>query len=242
LIGIVEGERMVKSEAEIDYIRAAARQAEAGMRQALSAVREGASENDVAAAAYTGTIRSGGEYPGHPHFISSGWRTSLSHATWQDRLLERGDPVFIEVSGCKHRYSAALLRMACVGEASDAFRKMADTSIKALERMLAAIKPGVPARVPWSAWARSLGEHGFQGGFKRTGYSIGVGFPPDWGEGQIINFNRSEERPLQENMTFHIPSMVKMYGVADFGTSETIRVTATGSECLTNFERRLFVC
>jgi Xaa-Pro dipeptidase len=43
-------------------------------------------------------------------------------------------------------------------------------------------------------------------------------------------------------MTFHIPSMVKIFGVADAGTSETVRVTETGCEVLTRFDRRLFVC
>jgi Xaa-Pro dipeptidase len=131
--------------------------------------------------------------------------------------------------------------MCCVGNPSDQFRKMADTSIKALETMIGAIRPGIPAREPWAAWARVLEDNGFQGGFKRTGYSIGVCFPPDWGEGQIINFNRLEERLLEENMVFHIPSMVKVFGVADFGTSETVRVTQSGAEAVTNFERRLFV-
>ena len=240
--GIVEDERAVKSDAELEYMRRAARQAEAGMRSALEAVREGATENDVAAAAYHATIRAGGEYPGHPHFIASGWRTSLSHATWEGRKLENGDPILIELSGCVKRYSAAMMRMAHIGKPSPEHQKMSDTSIRALEQMFKEVRAGVPAKKPWEAWATAIKEGGFEGGFKRTGYSIGICFPPDWGEGQIFNFNRAEERSLRANMTFHVPSMVKIFGVADFGNSETIRVTETGVEVLTNFERRVFVC
>jgi Xaa-Pro dipeptidase len=240
--GVVEDQRAVKSDAELAYIRQAARQAEEGMRRAIAAVHEGASENDIAAAAYVGTITTGGEYPGHPHFIASGWRTSLSHATWEGRVLEKGDPVLIELSGCVKRYSAAMMRMAHVGPPSAEHQKMSDTSIRALEQMFRQIKAGVPARVPWEAWHRAIRDGGFEGSFKRTGYSIGVSFPPDWGEGQIFNFNRAEERPLRANMVFHVPSMVKVFGVADFGNSETIRVTETGVEVLTNFDGRLFVC
>ena len=36
----------------------------------------------------------------------------------------------------------------------------------------------------------------------RTAYSIGIGFAPDWGEGQIISINQGEHRPLQTGMTF----------------------------------------
>jgi Xaa-Pro aminopeptidase len=53
---------------------------------------------------------------------------------------------------------------------------------------------------------------------------------------------QGETRLLRPNMTFHIPSIVKILGVADAGTSETVRVTETGCEVLTRFDRRLFVC
>ncbi|TJV08026.1 MAG: aminopeptidase P family protein, partial [Mesorhizobium sp.] len=39
----------------------------------------------------------------------------------------------------------------------------------------------------------------------------------------------------------HIPSMVKAFGFADVGTSETVRVTETGCEILTNYKRQLYV-
>jgi Xaa-Pro dipeptidase len=61
-----------------------------------------------------------------------------------------------------------------------------------------------------------------------------------WGEGYILSFKRGETRTLRPHMTFHIPSMVKIFGFADAGTSETVRVTESGCELLTHFDRRLF--
>ena len=238
----VESCRVIKSEPEIEYMRKAARAAEAGMRAGLCTIREGVSEDNVAAEVHKAEIDMGSEYPGLPVFVASGVRTSLAHATWAGRRLEAGDPVVLEISGTFKRYSSALYRCATVGKAPDRYRKMVDTATKALENMMAVIRPGRPLQECWEVWAKTLDDAGFEGRFKRTGYSIGVNFPPDWGEGYILSFKKGETRLLEPNMTFHIPSLVKVFGYADGACSETVRVTKDGSETLTNFPRRLFEC
>jgi Xaa-Pro dipeptidase len=238
--GLVEACRAVKSEREIACIRQAARAAEAGMEAGLAAIREGATEDEVAAEIQRALTLLGSEYPSLPVFVASGVRSSFAHATWSGRRIERGDPVLVEISGCVKRYSAALMRSAVAGPPSAELEKMADVSREALEAMLAAIRPGRPLGEVWQVWADVLDRNGFFS-CKRTGYSIGVNFPPDWGEGYILSFKRGEARLLEPDMTFHIPSMVKIFGLADMGTSETVRVTPGGCEVLTNFARRLFV-
>jgi Xaa-Pro dipeptidase len=239
---IVENARVVKSDYEVEYIRKAAKIAEAGMNAAIGAIHEGANENEVAAETNRVCTMMGGEYPGLPNFVASGVRSSQAHATWAGRTIERGDPVLLEISGCVKRYSAAIMRAAGVKPPHPNYVKMEDVSRRALENMLEAIKPGRPLEEPWNVWSKTVTDGGFEGRFKRTGYSIGISFPPDWGEGYILSFKRNEKRLLQPNMTFHIPSMVKVFGFADAGTSETVRVTQTGCEVLTNHKRQLYVC
>lgn len=234
--------RMIKSEAEIVCIREAACLAAIGMSVGVETIREGITEDEVAGEVQRAVTRNGSEYPGLPVFVASGIRSSQAHATWAGRVMEAGDPVILEISGTVKRYSAALMRIAVVGEPSAQLQQMADVSCRAPENMMEAIRPDRPLEEVWQVWADTLTEAGFEGGFKRTGYSIGVNFPPDWGEGYITSFRRGEQRLLQPNMTFHIPSLVKIFGVADAGTSETVRVTENGCEILTSFERRLLVC
>ena len=238
---LVESCRVVKSEFEIAFIRQASQVASAGMRAGIEATREGVTEDEVAAEIQRVVTTMGSEYPGLPVFVASGVRTSFAHATWSGRRIERGDPVLLEISGCFKRYSAALMRSGVVGEASQQLGKMADAAIAALEDMLAVIRPDRPLGEVWEVWASSLERHGFQGRFKRTGYSIGVNFPPDWGEGHILSFKRGETRLLRENMTFHIPSIVKIFGISDAGFSETVRITHDGCEILTNCELKQFL-
>lgn len=52
----------------------------------------------------------------------------------------------------------------------------------------------------------------------------------------IIDFRRGEYRELRTNMTFHVTSLVKRFGLANVGPSETIRVTDDGCEVLTSYE------
>ena len=77
----------------------------------------------------------------------------------------------------------------------------------------------------------------------RTAYSIGIAFPPDWGEGEIISMWKGEDRPLQAGMTFHLlAGATKVPDVGMFICTDTILVTEEGCETLTDgVERKLYV-
>ena len=75
----------------------------------------------------------------------------------------------------------------------------------------------------------------------RTGYSIGIAFTPDWGEGGILSLQAGEPTPLEANMVFHLIPWIQIPGQAGIGFSETVRVTPRGGESLFAFERKLFV-
>jgi len=239
--GLIERLRVVKSAAEIACIRQAAVAAAAGMRAGMEALAPGRTESDVAIAMHQGVIGAGGEYMSLPPFVAAGPRAQLAHATWSGRRLERGDPVLFELSGVVRRYSAALMRSAYLGSEPPAeMRRMMAAARDGLEAVIAAIGPGVPAeevdRVNQEAYRR----HGFDLG-KRTGYSIGINFPPDWGEGSGLSLRPGESRLLEPGMVFHTPTTVRAWGQPTVATSETILVTPTGREVLTSFPRDLFL-
>jgi len=192
---LVENCRMVKSSAEIELIRRAGEIACAAMKVAYEAIRPGITENDVAAEVNHVTTKMGGEWPGLPPFICSGVRTSFTHATYAGRTLEKGDPVLLELPGVTKRYGAALMRTVFVGGGGDSqIRKMYDTSRRALEAHLKHVKPGRTPGEVWEKWAKVLQDSGYSETYRRAGYSIGINYPPDWGEGYIIGFQRGEKR------------------------------------------------
>ncbi|MSO93491.1 MAG: aminopeptidase P family protein [Rhodospirillales bacterium] len=231
---LVERCRVIKSPAEIALIRKAGKIATASLEAAYGVIREGVTEDDVAAEVNRVATAMGGEWPGLPPFVCSGVRTSFTHATYAGRRLEKGDPVLLELPGVTKRYGAAIMRTPFVGgKGPKHIQKMYDTSRRALEAHLKSVKPGRTPGEVWNRWAKVLKDAGHAETYRRAGYSIGINYPPDWGEGYIIGFQRGENRPLEPNMTFHVPSLVKHFGVANVGFSETIRVTNSGCEVLT---------
>jgi Xaa-Pro dipeptidase len=76
----------------------------------------------------------------------------------------------------------------------------------------------------------------------RSGYSIGIAFPPSWDEGYIISLKHGDSRVLREGMTFHIlPWMWGVEGDKTVGISDTIRVTADGCESFFSLDRDFVV-
>ena len=75
----------------------------------------------------------------------------------------------------------------------------------------------------------------------RLGYSIGINYPPDWGEGELISLRQGEHRELRPGMTFHMPPLCLKYREFGIGFSETIVVTETGCEQFSKLPREVIV-
>jgi Xaa-Pro dipeptidase len=240
--GIVEEGRLIKSEYEIELMKEAATTTETGMRAGIDAVRAGATENDVAAAVHYAMIKAGSEWPSISPFVASGPRGAVGHATWAGRTLQENEFVFLEIAGALKRYHAPMMRTIYVGEPPDDVLAGEKVVLEALDEAMAAIRPGVPAG-DIDALSREIIANSDFGAEQssRTAYSVGIGLPPDWGEGQILSMQPGETRPLKANMTFHLLPWVQIPGKGSLGLTETIRVTETGCEQITNFDRKLFV-
>jgi len=225
---------LVKSEAEVDYIRQAAAAAMAGMVAALDMARPGRTENDVAAEVYRATLRHGSEYPGSPPYVISGERSGLPHGTWEGRRLRDGDIVFLESSGCVKRYSAAMMRTAFIGDPPRSVRQRADAVLDGLHAAIAAILPGATSGEVDRACRRAMLRHGVGEHTHETGYSIGVCYPPGWNESHIMNLHPGGRTVLRPNMVFHlVPSLIVPELNGHVGFSETVVVTEAGCEVLT---------
>ncbi len=239
--GIVEQGRLIKSDYEIEMMRKAARATEAGMRAGIEAVHAGATENDVAADIHYAMIKAGSEWPSISPFVASGPRGAVGHATWAGRKILQGEFVFIEIAAALKRYHAPMMRTVAVGKVDPKLLEGEKIVIEAFEQAMAKIKPGVRACDVDELTRQIIGKSSFGAQqASRCGYSVGIALPPDWGEGQILSMQPGETRPLRENMTFHLLPWIQIPGKGGIGITGTIRVTSTGCEELTNFERKLF--
>lgn len=238
--GVVETLRAVKSPLEIEKLVQAASYVDAGLRAGLDAVRAGATENDLVAAMMRASIAAGSEYMGMEPLVSSGPRSGIPHGTWKRRRLEHGDPAFLEMAACHDRYHAALMRSAWIGPPPPEAADMMKVCQEALAAALETIRPGVPCEVPHLACQAVIDGAGYTDAFrKRLGYSVGISFAPDWGEGSILSLNAGVKTELRPGMAFHLPPALRIYGRFTVGVSETIVVTEDGHRVLGTVERAL---
>ena len=240
--GIVESVRLIKSDQELDYFRRAARSTEAGMQAAVDAIAEGKTENDVAAASYEAMTATGGEFFCNSPIVTAGYKSGLAHTTYHRRTLERGDPVAIEIGATFNRYHLPPLPHRRRRRGQPRPPPHVRGLHRALEAAIEAVKPGARSRDVQEACQKVIDARGYEPHFrKRVGYGLGVGYPPTWGEGHIIDLKHHDERLLQPNMVFHVVPALRENGEYGVGMSETVAVTDSGHEVITNFSRELFI-
>jgi Xaa-Pro dipeptidase len=238
---LVEPLRLVKSAEELQHIRRAARLTKAAMEVAVAMAAEGVNENHIAGAVWNTLVSNGSEFPGLPPFIVSGPRTSLGHSTWAGHVLERGDPIVFEIPGVVNRYVAPQFRSGSVGEPSREVRRLEAAVVESLELLIDCVRPGAVADDVHRRSVESFARHGYTVGH-RSGYSVGVNYAPDWGEGNLFSIVEGETRPFEAGMVFHLVPGIYVPPEVVVVISETVVVTEAGAEVVTEFPRRLFSC
>jgi Xaa-Pro dipeptidase len=234
--------RMIKSEEEIAMMRRSAALVDTAMLAGYEASRPGASGDEINAIVNQTLLENGGEYMGLPPFVLAGERSCLPHQTGGANRLRSDDVMYFEISASKRRYTAALMRTIFLGQPKDEWLRAASACIDAVTAALEAIKPGVTPHDADTA-ARAVTTRAGCGSLHRNrlGYSIGLSYPPDWGEGEIISLQQQEYRPLQVGMSFHMPPVCLKYREFGIGFSESIVVTETGCERLSNLPREVVI-
>jgi len=237
--GVCEQHRRLKTQDQLGLMRKAADAAVAGLDAALRCVAPGRSENDVAAAMLAGSVRAGSDFFRVP-LVVTGPATALCFTTWERRVIRPGHVVLLESASCVDRYHAMIARTCIVGRASDDHRAVAGMLLDMLDRAIDAIRPGVTSGEVFAAANQALeGSTHYRRAGQRIGYSIGIGFPPNWAEGHFLDLKADDPTILEPGMTFHIvPSMF----TPDFGMwfSESVAVASSGVEVLTHYPRQLF--
>ncbi len=239
---LVNWVRVVKSPYEVTQLRIAGTIVEHAMRTACESVRPGRRQCDVVAeimaAQATGTPEHGGDYPAIVPMLPTGEAAGAPHLTWTDRPFEKGAATTIELAGAFGRYHAPLARTVMLGEPPSQLTETAKVIAEAMDATLAAIRPGVEVDAVHQAFDRTIRAHGMAKE-SRLGYSIGIGYPPDWGE-RTISVRPGETTPLAEGMALHIIPGIWTDGFG-YEMSEPVVVTDTGVERLTDLPQELTI-
>ena len=224
--------RAVKSEAEISYVREAARLADLGLDRAVEVTEPGAFEGDVLAAVQGAIFAGGGDFPANEVIIGSGPRALLFRYAAGMRRMDPVDQLSLEWAGSYRHYHAAMMRTLCVGEASDYQRRLFSAVREAQEEMTEALAPGRPVGEVDDAHRRVLDAAGLEEHrFAACGYSLGTTFSPNWMDWPMLFSGNSVL--AEPGMVFFLHCIVtdSDRGVA-MSLGRTCLVTETGREVL----------
>ena len=239
---LVNWVRLVKSDAEIKLMNIASQITVLGMKTAFEVINPGVRQCDAVAKIYStlisGTKNHGGDYSSIVPLLPTGKGTSASHLTWSDDEFAQGEASIIEISGVYKKYHCPMARTVLLGKPD---QKKIDTMKKtreALEAGIDATKPGNTADDVAQAFWKVLDKYGIEKK-SRTGYSIGIGYPPDWGE-HTLNIQKGDKTILEKNVCFHIIAVMQ-FGDWGVESSESIRVTENGAENFYKFQSELHI-
>ena len=239
---LVNWVRLVKSDEEIKFMKIASQITQLGMKTAFEAINPGVRQCDAVAKIYStlisGTKEHGGDYSSIVPLIPTGKGTSASHLSWTDDKFVEGEASIIEISGVYKKYHCPMARTVLLGKPD---QKKIDTMKRTREALQAGIdvtKPGNTADDVAQAFWKVLDKYGIEKK-SRTGYSIGIGYPPDWGE-HTLNIQKGDKTVLQKNVCFHMIAVMQ-FGEWGVESSESIKVSENGAENFYKFPGELHI-
>ena len=239
---LVNWARLVKSEAELVYMREAGAICTAAMNRAIEKVAPGVAQFEVIAEVYSAQILgvkgAYGDYTGLCPLIQVGEGTSTPHLTWSDKPIPRDTLVMLEMAGARHHYHAPLTRTLFLGSPPSEVTALTRAIIEGVDAALDMARPGVTCEAVEAVWQKVLNQAGYHKD-SRVGYSVGLNYPPDWGE-RTASLRPGDKTELQSGMCFHFQSGVwlETLGAA---VSESFVVTESGGERLCNVRSELIV-
>ena len=178
---IVEKLRLVKSPAEIEYVRKAAEIGDACYLKAMDVIGPGVSEGEILAAQQGEIFALGGDYAGNEFIIGSADHALLCRYYSGRRTLDANDQLTLEWAGAYRHYHAAYMRTVVIGEPMAEHAPMHAAAKDALLACEDALKPGRPMADVFDAHARTLDAAGYGSArLNACGYSLGAKYSPCW--------------------------------------------------------------
>lgn len=230
---VVERRRAVKDAFEIDTLREAARRLSHVAREVPAFLREGRSEQAVAAEIDAAIRDAGFERPAFDTIVASGVNSARPHARPGPRSLEPGDGVVLDFGGIYDGYCVDLTRTLHIGRPSPELLRLTGAVREAHAAAIAAVRPGArPSEI--DAAARDvLTRHGLADAFGHgTGHGLGLEVHEDPRISKLPG--ALPDDPVVPGMVFTIEPGAYVDGLGGVRIEDDVLVTAEGCDVLTD--------
>jgi Xaa-Pro dipeptidase len=234
---LVRNLRMVKSSAEIAYVRRAAELADRSLEAMLAAASPGAFEGDIAAAGAGSILAGGGDPPPSGPVLGSGDRALLVRSATGFRHLDPVDQLTMEFAASYRHYCACLMRTIAIGKANDTQRQMFEVTRDALAAMTAAAQPGRPLGEIDDAHRRVYDQAGYgHARMAACGYSLGALYRPTWMDVPPMLYSGNPLPAAPGMVLFLHAILIDAAKNLAMSLGHTITITSSGAEVLSRLE------
>ena len=173
--------RVIKSPAEIIYVKKAAELADKAMEAAWKYAHAGQNESKILAEMQSAVFNGGGDYPANEFIIGSGKNALLCRYQSEKRKLDKVDQLSIEWAGTYKHYHSAMFRTIPIGKISIKQKKMYEACVEALKACENKLKPGNKVGEVFDVHAEVFDRLGYKKSrMNACGYSLGTTFAPNW--------------------------------------------------------------
>jgi Xaa-Pro dipeptidase len=231
---LVSALRVVKSPAELVYVRRAAELADDALAAAERTAVPGGFEGTILAEMQGAVFRGGGDDPANEYIIGSGAGAQLCRYFTGRRHLDLDDQLTLEFAGAYRHYHACLMRTFLIGRVDPRLIDMHAACAEALEAAEGALRPGDPVGAAFDAHARVLDARGLRAHrLNACGYSLGATYAPNWMDWPMLYAGQALE--ARHGMVFfvHIIVFDAAVGLA-MTLGRTSVITETGAEPLSH--------
>jgi Xaa-Pro aminopeptidase len=230
--GVVERLRLKKSPEEVARIRQAQALAERALERALTLLRPGVEEREVALEIEFFLRKEGAEGVAFPPIVASGARGALPHAGASEKRLEPGELITLDLGAKVAGYHSDMTRTVALGKPSPEMRRAYEAVQEALEVALQGLKPGRTGKEVDALAREALGRHGLDRYFVHS-LGHGVGLAVHEGPG----LSPYTEEVLEPGMVVTVEPGVYLPGVGGVRIEELVLITEDGIELLSRFPR-----
>jgi Xaa-Pro dipeptidase len=178
---IVRSQRLVKSPAELAYVRQAGLLADAAVEAMLVAAEPGAVEGRLAGAGLAAMLDGGGDVPAGGPLVNSGPRALFGRGIGGPRRIEANDQVLVELAASYCRYHVCIEHTFAIGRVDPRQERMLAVAAATLDEIQEAARAGEPLGRLDDIHRARLDAEGFAAArFAACGYSLGATFRPTW--------------------------------------------------------------
>ena len=173
--------RVIKSSAEIVYVKKAAALADKAMEAAWKYAHPKQNEAKILSEMQSVIFLGGGDYPANEFIIGSGKNALLCRYQSEKRKLDEIDQLSIEWAGTYKHYHSAMFRTIPIGKVNDKQKEMYSACLEALKACENKLKPGNKIGEVFDIHAEVLDRLGYKKSrMNACGYSLGTTFAPNW--------------------------------------------------------------